>query len=511
MDELPELMDAYDRLVASAVGAADEHAVEQAARVARRVRARRGYLGSTVVVALAGGTGSGKSSTVNALAGEEVSLTSSRRPTTSAPLAWIPANPEPGLVRLLDDIGIEERVGHQSHPDLAVIDLPDIDSVAFDHRATVERLLPEVDAVVWVVDPEKYQDRVLHAEHLAPLAEYQDQFLFVMNQIDRLPPGALDDVIDDFRSTLTSDGIADAMIIATAADPPIGPPLGMDELVTALEGLGDAKSVVHRKLVTDLERGAGELAEAAGVATGGGTGFARRWQEVVDRAASRIADDVLDKSVLAAARREGQRTARSATGLAPGSAAALELPLSESGAGVVAATRLIDDLITDLSEQVEGEVASDLRTIGMETDAEVAAAAETVRFGSSLPLPGPPEWTRTAAWFRRFMLVALVVAVIWLVQTVRSGEDLVIPIVVTAACVLALVVPWSIAGRVGARRASAAVRAQRQKIVAGAGREIDRRMGKPLREILRRRAGAAAAFTDFELAMRQAAERDRVS
>ncbi len=58
--------------------------------------------------------GPAKSSLLNAIAGEEVAKAGHIRPTTSQPLAWIPAQPEPGLVRLLDDMGIVDRVGHDA-------------------------------------------------------------------------------------------------------------------------------------------------------------------------------------------------------------------------------------------------------------------------------------------------------------------------------------------------------------------------------------------------------------
>ena len=60
--------------------------------VARRVARRAGFGGAVYVMALAGGTGVGKSSVLNALAGEEVSPAKSVRPTTDAPVAWVPAD-----------------------------------------------------------------------------------------------------------------------------------------------------------------------------------------------------------------------------------------------------------------------------------------------------------------------------------------------------------------------------------------------------------------------------------
>jgi predicted GTPase len=234
MPDLRDLIDRFDRLVATAEGLVPEPALEAAARVGRRARDRRGFLGDTVVVALAGGTGSGKSSLINALAGEIVAESGAQRPTTFEPLAWIPANPEPGLVRLLDSIGIADRVGQDRVPWLAVIDLPDTDSVSEDNRATVERVLPLVDAVVWVVDPEKYQDRVLHERYLSPLARHGDRFLFVLNHVDRVDSDDVGRLRTDLVESLEADGIERPTILTTAADPPLGDPIGIDEFIDAM-------------------------------------------------------------------------------------------------------------------------------------------------------------------------------------------------------------------------------------------------------------------------------------
>ena len=50
---------------------------------------------------------------------------------------------------------------------LVLLDLPDFDSVEARHRLEVDRLLRLVDLVVWVLDPQKYADRVVHQQYLA--------------------------------------------------------------------------------------------------------------------------------------------------------------------------------------------------------------------------------------------------------------------------------------------------------------------------------------------------------
>ncbi|MDH3250740.1 MAG: 50S ribosome-binding GTPase, partial [Acidimicrobiia bacterium] len=265
MADLTRLFDAFDQLIGAAAGTLDEAAVRPHAEVARNVRRRSGFLGETVVVALAGGTGSGKSSLLNALAGEEVATVGAIRPTTSKPLAWIPETPEPGLTRLLDDMGVEQRVGHRADTALAIIDMPDVDSVVGAHRDIFEALLPRVDVVWWIVDPEKYNDRLLHKEYLEPLAEYHEQFLFVLNQIDRLDSSALTAVVDDLRRRLQADGIVDPSIVVVAARPPGRDPLGLDELWDAVHRRRDAKTSALRKLVVDVRRSAAAVAHLAGL------------------------------------------------------------------------------------------------------------------------------------------------------------------------------------------------------------------------------------------------------
>ena len=151
MADLTALLDAFDEAVGAAADVVEPADVETAATVARRARRRVGFRGESVVVALVGGTGSGKSSLLNALAGQQVAETGVLRPTTQTPLAWMPAQPEPGLTRLLDSMDVVQRIGHERATAVCILDMPDVDSVAGSHRGEVERLLPQVDLVVWVL------------------------------------------------------------------------------------------------------------------------------------------------------------------------------------------------------------------------------------------------------------------------------------------------------------------------------------------------------------------------
>lgn len=286
MPDLRELLDAFDRLVALAAPIAPPEATERAARVGQMVRTRRGFPGDSLVVALAGGTGSGKSSLLNALAGREVAPTGPKRPTTDRPLAWMPREVEPELGRLLDHLGIGDRVCHEGSDPVVVIDLPDIDSVVAEHRSLVERLLPEIDGVIWVLDPDKYKDEAVRRGMRGRTAS---PCRFVLNQIDRVPVDQRPLLVEDLRASLRADGFTDPVIVPVAADPPSGVPEGIDEVARLLAEWVNTKRMVEAKLVADLMEAADALISEARL--DGGTAFQDRWRTLLDEVSERLARD----------------------------------------------------------------------------------------------------------------------------------------------------------------------------------------------------------------------------
>ncbi|MCB2224082.1 MAG: 50S ribosome-binding GTPase [Actinobacteria bacterium] len=278
MTELIKVVEGLDLVVEMAAGVVHPDDVVRARAAAARARDRRGYLGGTLVVGIIGGTGSGKSSLLNALAGRRVASVSPVRPHTARPLAWVPAGAEPGLDHLLDRLGIADRVAHDRFPGIALLDVTDVDSVELGHRRQVEALLPLIDAVVWVLDPDKYADPLLHAEFIRPLADSADQFLFVLNQIDRLGASDRVTVADDLRRRLVDDGIPSPIVFHTAADPPDGEQRGIGDLAAYLERRLDAKRVQMNAVIAEARRAARDVAASAGLVGGGSLAFEERWK-----------------------------------------------------------------------------------------------------------------------------------------------------------------------------------------------------------------------------------------
>ncbi|MEU0671709.1 GTPase [Streptomyces sp. NPDC006172] len=311
-------LDALSELVGLSRARLDSKTLAEAGRVLDEAAARRKLSGQHTVVAIAGATGSGKSQLFNTLAGVTISETGVRRPTTAAPIAcsW-----SDGAASLIDRLGIPGRLRRRPVQSadaeaqlqgLVLIDLPDHDSAAVQHREQVDRILALVDAVIWVVDPEKYADAVLHERYLRPMAGHAEVMFIVLNQIDRLPGEAAEMVLDDLRRLLDEDGVAlgeygepGATVLALSGltgD-------GVGELRELLGQFVTERGAAARRISADVDAAAGELRPV--YVTGRSTGLS---EEARDEFAARLADAVGAVAAGEAAERAWLRNANRACG-----------------------------------------------------------------------------------------------------------------------------------------------------------------------------------------------------
>jgi GTP-binding protein EngB required for normal cell division len=254
MTDLFSLLDLADLAVARSEDVLPEADRAEIAAIAARLRSRGGFVGDFVVVALAGGTGSGKSSLLNALVLEPVAQVGVVRPTTRGSTAVVPARSETDFTRLIAALDVENVVRADALTSTILVDLPDFDSVEAAHRHIVGRVLPTVDAVLWVLDPEKYADRVVHEDYLTPLALYEDQFIFVLNQVDRLG-GEADAVRDHLVSKLVEDGYHDPHVVQCVASGAVK----VDAVVDAVADRFNTKTTALAKAALDLRLGANRV------------------------------------------------------------------------------------------------------------------------------------------------------------------------------------------------------------------------------------------------------------
>jgi energy-coupling factor transporter ATP-binding protein EcfA2 len=177
------------------------------------------------IVVLAGGTGSGKSSLFNQLAGAPFSPVGVLRPVTRAPHACVWGME--GAGPLLDWLGIQPRhryarssaleEGERALTGLLLVDLPDHDSVVTGGSAEVTRLVTQADLMVWVLDPQKYADAAVHSRYLVPMAGHSSVIATALNQADLLTPEQAEDCVADLRRLLDAEGLHDARVMLTSA------------------------------------------------------------------------------------------------------------------------------------------------------------------------------------------------------------------------------------------------------------------------------------------------------
>jgi GTP-binding protein EngB required for normal cell division len=209
------------------------------------------------VVALAGGTGSGKSSLFNKLSGADFSPVGITRPATRDPHAcvWSVAGSGP----LLDWLEVAPRhryarssaldSGEQAMSGLILVDLPDHDSVVSGATGEVDRLVGLTDLMVWVLDPQKYADAAVHRRYLVPLAGHSEVIAVVLNQADRLTPAQAEDCVADLRRLLDSENLQDVQVLMTSAKTGAG----LDALRKLLVEAVSARRAASARISADVD------------------------------------------------------------------------------------------------------------------------------------------------------------------------------------------------------------------------------------------------------------------
>ncbi|MEN3536374.1 GTPase [Microbispora sp. ZYX-F-249] len=249
-DRLEALAEAADL----AEGRLGREAVDHARAVVARAGVRRGLSVDHTAVALAGATGSGKSSLFNALSGTDLATVGVTRPTTAKAQAALWGGG--GAGPLLDWLDVPLR--HTVEGDasgLILLDLPDHDSIELAHRREVDRLVGVVDLLVWVLDPQKYADAAVHERYLRPLARHRDVMVVVLNQVDRLPERSVKRCLDDLRGLLAADGLEGVPVLGVSARTGEGVP----ELRTLLDREVSRRRAWSSRLAADVASAAAGL------------------------------------------------------------------------------------------------------------------------------------------------------------------------------------------------------------------------------------------------------------
>ncbi|MDO9423288.1 MAG: GTPase [Methylobacter sp.] len=165
-----------------------------------------------LIVAFMGGTGVGKSSLLNRLAGRAIARAGVERPTSrevtlyhhhSVAIKHLPEQLP------LAQIKIAEH-DDESRKNVIWIDMPDFDSTEQSNKHQVLEWLPHIDVLIYVVSPERYRDEKAWRLLLAEGGRHA--WLFVLNQWDR----GQTEQYEDFKQQLYKAGFSEPIIFKTA-------------------------------------------------------------------------------------------------------------------------------------------------------------------------------------------------------------------------------------------------------------------------------------------------------
>lgn len=343
-------------------GRVPETVLLDAAETLERLSQRRELSTEHTVIGFFGATGSGKSTLFNAIAGQNIALSAPTRPTTSTVQAAIWE--AEGSEELLDWLGIDKRVypqtqalaaegeaiegngagkhnkaGGSAAPNavtepapglfnrirravggrgemrtrtggLILLDMPDFDSVTTTNRDLAARMMRYVDVLVWVVDPQKYADAVIHRDFMVPLAASGAQALCVLNQADKLAPAEVPAVLASLTRLLQAEG-TEAHLLSAPIAVSARTGEGVDVLRDLLAQVAAAKSLSLQRTDAQLHATASQLRTYAG---GEGTVLAGAYaldaeQKLVKACySSSQAEQVLEAATASYRRAAGQRT-----------------------------------------------------------------------------------------------------------------------------------------------------------------------------------------------------------
>lgn len=262
--DLAPRLHALERAVDSSRGMMPLEVVDRASAVRYNAGDRLARGDAAVVVALAGGTGSGKSSLFNAIARSDVAEVGVRRPTTTDPVALVVGEIE-GSDALLDWLEVRKRYTPEKpvgiNSGLILLDLPDHDSIRADHKATVDKLVQRVDVLLWVLDPQKYAQGLLHRGYLRDLRQHADVQVMALNKIDELTASERDACVTDLRRILSTEGLGKVPIFPISATEGTG----LDKLRAELSKLADRRTAALQRIDGDLRKAADDLAAHLGL------------------------------------------------------------------------------------------------------------------------------------------------------------------------------------------------------------------------------------------------------